>query len=67
MTKYLYFVVDDNGMEKCTDKKTFLYYVKEFARQTFNYTGKLTTKSNYSDIWDAYNPQGILIAWKTLK
>jgi len=62
--RYKYFVVNDFMQDEEIDKKTFIYYVKEFARYTFNEKGEKTYKTNYSDIWHAYNPQGILIAWK---
>lgn len=62
--KYKYFVIGDNGQDQEVDKKTFIYYIKEFARSTFDKNGNITSKTNYSDIENAYNPQGVLIAWR---
>lgn len=62
--KTKYFIVNDNVQDEKVTKKVFLYYVREFARTTFDSKGEKTYKTNYSDIYNAYNPQGVLIAWK---
>ncbi len=59
-----YYYVFDNGNFRKASRKDFLYWVKEFARFTFNDIGNPTYKSDYSDIINAYNPQGYLIAFK---
>ena len=59
-----YFVLN-NGVEKQTTKKEFLYFVKEFGKFLMDKTGHFTSNIFYNDIENVYNPQGVLIAWKT--
>lgn len=59
--KYKHMVISDtgNGYIK-TNRKTYEYYVKEFGRTWHDETGRETRK--LSEVFDAYNPQGYLIA-----
>ena len=68
MTKYIYQVVNDYDGGKTyrhVDRKTWLYYVKEFGRSFGGVRGQAVDGKKISEIFDVYNPQGWLVATRT--
>lgn len=62
--KYKYMVISDTSNEYIeVNRKTYEYYVREFGRTWHDETGRETIK--LSKVFDAYNPQGYLIATRT--
>lgn len=59
-----YFIINDFGEDEQADLKTFVYHIDEFADKVFDDAGHELQKSDYMKICEAYNQQGLLIAWK---